>query len=60
MQEYEKTCIRLRNTIRAQKGLLDSFVTLSGLISFKMADLANVAIKQGYYSEAVGDDQWID
>ena len=40
--------------------MLDSFVTLSGLISFKMADLANVAIKQGYYSEAVGDDQWID
>ena len=25
-----------------------------------MADLANVAIKLGYYSEAVGDEHWID
>ena len=60
LQEYEQTCLRLRKTIRGQKNLLDSFVNLSGLISFKMADLANVAIKLGYYSEAVGDEHWID
>ena len=60
MQEMEAACARLRKTVQRQKSLLASFVTLSGLISFQMADMANVALKHGYYFEASEDDDWID
>ena len=60
MQEVEEACARLRTTVQRQKDLLSTFVTLSGLIGFKMADMANVALKQGYYFEASEDDGWID
>ena len=40
---------RLCLTIKEQKSILKTFTSLSSLISFKMADLANLALKHGYY-----------
>ena len=41
MSTMDESCKRMQGTIRLQKSLLNSFSTLSGLMCYKMADLAN-------------------
>ena len=64
----DEACKRMRTTIRLQKGVLSSFNAISGLMCYKMADLANLALKNGYYFQSTNredeltspKDDWIE
>ena len=47
--DQEKRLSELEATVAQYKDLLTTSSKLSGMVCFKMADLANIALKNGYY-----------